>query len=73
MKLTKTVEIEINIDQIIDEYRLNSDVKWNEILYSVVDYVAGLDDYEYYLISYEDKDRMARIIAGKLGVQCEEE
>lgn len=73
MTLTKTVEIEIDIDQIIDENELDSDSKRYEIRDSVIDYVAGLDDCEYYLISYEDEEKIVRIIAEKLGVKWEED
>lgn len=73
MKLVKTVEIDIDIDHIIEMYKLTSNSKWNTILESVIDYVAGFDDCEYYLISYEDEDTITQIVAAELGVQCGED
>lgn len=70
MTLRKTVEIEIDIDQIIEEYDLGFELNsnWNTIMLSVNDYVAGFDDCEYYLISFEDREEIARTIAEKLNV-----
>lgn len=73
MTLTKTVEIEIDTDLIIEENRLDSDSQRYEIRYAVINYVAGLDDCEYYLISYKDEEKIVRIIAEKLGVKWEED
>ena len=68
MTFTKTVEINIDIDHIIEKYKLTSNSNWNKIMMSVHDYVAGLDDYEYYLIEYEDREAIAQAIAEKLNI-----
>ena len=73
MTLTKTIEINIDIDQIIDEYDLDSNSSWYRIMVSVDDYVAGFDDCEYYLIEYEDKRAIAQTIAEKLDVYEEDD
>lgn len=73
MTLTKTVEIEINIDYIIEEYGLDATLNWNSIMLAVDDYVAGLDDCEYYLIDYEDRKRIARMIAKEFDTPEEED
>lgn len=68
MTLTKTVEIDIDIDQIIEDFKLNSNSKWNKIMLSVNDYVACFDDNIFYLIEYKDREAIALAIVEKLNI-----
>ena len=54
MEITKTVVIEINIEDLIEMYSLDKTSSTNEIRLAVCNYVEGLDDCDYYLIDDDD-------------------
>lgn len=54
MIIEKTIRIDIDIDAIIASADLTSSSSWNEVKEAVEDYVAGLDDCEYYNINCDD-------------------
>lgn len=67
MTLTKTVTIDIDIDQIIDEYHLDSNSKGYEIREAISDYVWWFDDFESKLITDHDLKAIERAVLKKLG------
>lgn len=67
MILTKTVEINIDIDQIIDEYHLDSNSKGYEIREAIGDYVWWFDDFESQLITDRDLKAIEQAVLKKLG------
>ena len=67
MTLTKTVEINIDIDQIIDEYHLDSNSKGYEIREAISDYVWWFDDFENKLITDHDLRAIEQAVFKKLG------
>lgn len=67
MTLTKTVTIDIDIEQLIDDYRLDPNSKGYEIREAVNDYVWWLDDFENRLINYEDLKKIEKAVLEKLG------
>lgn len=67
MTLTKTVTIDIDIEQIIDEYRLDSNSKGYEIREAISDYVWWFDDFENKLINDHDLRAIERAVLEKLG------
>lgn len=62
MTITKTVEIEIYIDGIIEQYDLDKNSTLDEIAEAVHDYVLGLDDADYYLINELDEENIANAV-----------
>ena len=62
MKITKTVEIDIYIDGIIEQYDLDKNSTLDEIAEAVHDYVLGLDDADYYLINELDEENIANAV-----------
>ena len=53
MELTITSTVYINLDEIIDS--INNGMEIEE---AVSDYVAGLDDCEYYLVGYDEQEKI---------------
>lgn len=67
MILVKTVEIDIDINFIIDNYRLDSNSNWDVIMLAVRKYISCHDDELYdYVDNDEDKRKIAQTIAEKL-------
>jgi len=62
MVIEKTVRIYIDIEDIITTANLASSSLWNEVKAAVEDYVAGLDDCEYYNIDPDDINTICKVI-----------
>ena len=62
MIITKTVEIEIYIDGIIEQYDLDKNSTLDEIAEAVHDYVLGLDDADYCLINELDEENIGNAV-----------
>ena len=62
MVIEKTVRIYIDIEDIITTANLTSSSSWNEVKEAVEDYVAGLDDCEYYNINHDDINTICKVI-----------
>lgn len=62
MIIEKTIRIDIDIDAIIASADLTSSSSWNEVREAVEDYVAGLDDCEYYNIDHDDINTICKAI-----------
>lgn len=67
MTLTKTVTIDIDIELLIDDYRLDSNSKGYEIREAIRDYVWWLDDFENRLINDKDLKKIEEAVLEKLG------
>lgn len=69
-----TTGIEINERAIIKEYALDNNSDGIEIRMAVDDYVAGLDDSDYFIMTQEDaQEQVVAKIKELLGVESEEE
>ena len=73
MEITKTVTIEIDIDQIIEDNDLNKQVGLEDIDDAVQDYIDKLHNIEYYLIDEEDKENICHAVLKALEEQEEDE
>ena len=73
MKITKTVRIEIDIDEIIDVYELDKEASMEDIYNAVRDYTEGLDDAYYYLIDAQDEENICHAVLNALEEQEEDE
>lgn len=73
MIITKTVEIDIYIDGIIEQYELDKNSTLDEIAEAVHDYTEGLDDADYYLINEQDEEKICHAVLNALEYQEEDE
>ena len=73
MEITKTVTIEIDIDEIVEEYGLNKKASLKDIYNAVRDYTEGLDDAYYYLINEQDEENICHAVLNALEYQEEDE
>lgn len=73
MEITKTVTIEIDIDEIIDVYELDKKASMEDIYNAVRDYTEGLDDAYYYIINEQDEENICRAVLKALEEQEEDE
>ena len=62
MIITKTVEIDICIDGIIEQFNLDKNSTLDEIAEVVHVFVCGLDDADYYLIDSLDEENIANAV-----------
>ena len=62
MKITKTVQIDIDINDIIETYGLDTDSELDEIQDAVHDYIRGLDDQDYYLLNDLDEENIGNAV-----------
>lgn len=70
MYIEVTAGVEINEKGIIKDYFLNSNSNGIEIRMAVDDYVAGLDDYDYFIMGAEDaQEQVVNQIKKLLGVE----
>ena len=70
MYVEVTTGIEVNEKEIIKEYDLNNDSDGIEIRMAVDDYVAGLDDCDYFIMTTEDaQEQVVKKIKELLGVE----
>ena len=70
MYVEVTTGVEINEHEIIREYDLNNNSDGIEIRMAVDDYVAGLDDYDYFIMTTEDaQEQVVKKIKELLGVE----
>lgn len=73
MEITKTITIEIEIDEIIENNDLNKETSEEDIYDAVQDYVDSLHNMEYYLIDDEDKENICQAVLKALEEQEEDE
>lgn len=74
MYIEITTGMEINERAIIKEYALDNNSNGIEIRMAVDDYVAGLDDSDYFIMTQEDaQEQVVDKIKELLGVESEEE
>jgi len=66
MTITKTVEIDISIDGIIEQFDLDKNSSLDEIAEAVHDYVCGLDDVDYNLIWIEDEENIQKAVLAQI-------
>lgn len=70
MYVEVTTGVEINEKEIIKEYDLNNDSDGIDICMAVDDYVAGLDDCDYFIMTTEDaQEQVVKKIKELLGVE----
>lgn len=70
MYVEVTTGVEINEHKIIREYDLNNDSDGIEIRMAVGDYVAGLDDCDYFIMAQEDaQEQVVKRIKDLLGIK----
>ena len=69
-----TTGIEVNEKEIIKEYALDNNSDGIEIRMAVDDYVAGLDDSDYFIMTQEDaQEQVVNKIKELLRIESEEE
>lgn len=69
MYVEVTTGVEVNEKEIIKEYDLNNDSNGIEIRMAVDDYVTGLDDCDYFIMTTEDaQEQVVKKIKELLGV-----
>lgn len=69
-----TTGVEVNERAIIKEYALDNNSDGIEIRMAVDDYVAGLDDSDYFIMTQEDaQEQVVNKIKEFLGVESERE
>lgn len=69
-----TTGVEVNEKEIIKEYALDNESDGIEIRMAVDDYVAGLDDNDYFIMMLEDaQEQVVNKIKKLLRVESEEE
>lgn len=74
MYVEVTTGVEVNEKAIIQEYALDNNSEGIEIRMAVGDYVAGLDDSDYFIMIQEDaQEQVVNKIKALLGVESEEE
>ena len=74
MYVEVTTGIEVNEKKIIEEYALDNNSDGIEIRMAVDDYVAGLDDSDYFIMAQEDaQEQVVDKIKKLLGVESEAE
>ena len=65
-----TTGVDVNEKEIIQEYCLDNTSSGIEIRMAVDDYVAGLDDYDFYIMTQEDaQEQVVNKIKELLGVE----
>ena len=70
MYVEVTTGVEINEHEIIREYDLNNNSDGIEIRMAVGDYVAGLDDCDYFIMTQEDaQEQVVKRIKDLLGIK----
>lgn len=73
MEITKTVTIDIDVDEIIEVYELDKKASLEDIYNAVRDYTEGLDDAYYYIINEQDEENICRAVLKALEEQEEDE
>ena len=68
MIFTITRQIEIDEDEIIEDYGLTNESRRVDIEEAVNDYVCGLDDVDFYIIGNEEEKQIIDKIVEILGV-----
>lgn len=69
MTLTKTINIEINLNDIIEDYHLNHDSCMYEIVYAVQQYLKSRDQIVRFLLNDLDEERIIKAVKK----QCKKE
>lgn len=66
IELEITTIIPIDEEEIIEDYKLDKNSSNVDIRTAIFDYVESLDDYDYYLIGFEEREDIFRAIKNKL-------
>lgn len=64
--IEKTICIDIDIDDIIATGELTHSSSWNEVRYAVRDWVAGLDDCDYYNLDSDDINTICTAVGNQV-------
>ena len=69
MEFEVTTSVFIDVDYIIEDYKLNSDSLKASIKDAISDYVDGMDDCDYCLIDDDVRQRIFDEISNRIGLQ----